>query len=167
MKNIKEIDNRIYFEDALLTFQIIQTMKHHHDLEVQKAYRHVRVAGFEVDAVLIATTPEGIERWIGFELKATDLPKAIKQAELRRKYFDYFYIIIGSLTVSSVVEYLMDMVKNGKELNGIGYIVEDWKRDILIIKSKFQKRERETIVNGREIPKNQLELTTFLAENTS
>ncbi len=162
MEDLREIDNRIYFEDALLTWHVMPILNERHHLEVEKSYRHVRVAQYEVDAVLVCHTPERIERFIGFELKVSDFDKAMKQARLRRKYFDYFYIIID-WSVGGIVDYLLKMVQNGENLDGIGFISSEC-RTTLVLQSKYVKRQRIEMKNGREIPENQLSLMKFLEE---
>jgi hypothetical protein len=108
---MKVIDNRDYLEDALLTWKVLDVIYRYHDLRVDRVLRHVRIAGFEVDAVAEAYTfDKGIKRLIGFELKDSDFYKAFNQAKERREYFDYFYVVID-LSVRTIVEYLLSFVE--------------------------------------------------------
>ena len=158
-------DNRIFFEDALLTRGILYVISKCHDLEIEKIYRHVMVNGMEVDAVAICKTYEDrYERWVGFELKENALDKAMDQAMLRRDYFDYFYVVID-LSVASIVGniirgYFLDHIKNHK----IG-IISSYD-DVVVAKSGFKARkEKDKKINGREIDKFQMKLIQFLEEH--
>ncbi len=158
---MREIDNRVYLEDALLTWKVLRVIYICHDLKVDRVLRHVRVAGFEVDAVAEAYTFEKeIRRLIGFELKDSDLLKAFYQAKERRKYFDYFYIVVD-LTVRSIVEYLLHW--GSKNLDGIGFISA--KEEVIVLPSKFKKREVVAITSKRQVDRNQVDLLEFLRKD--
>jgi len=142
-------DNSIWYEDALL-----------HNLYNVKLYRHVEVGGFETDAVLIAHTPEKeIERWIGFELKEGDFQKAYSQAWWRRRYFDYFYIVIN-LTTASIVEQLITMGERPDF--GIISAIDN----VVVLKSKFKKRVELKIKErgATLIPDTQVKLLEFMSD---
>ena len=159
---IKEIDNKYYFEDALLTWKILETIKACHDLEIRRVYRHAMVAGFEVDAVAICKTSGGKERWIGFELKEADFPKAFAQALLRRDFFDYFYVVID-LPVREVVNWILNHCKKGVE--GIGFVSAY--DDIIVLASKFKRRREmvEEVEANTILPVTQIKLIEFLQNN--
>ena len=158
-----EEDNLIYFEDALLTRQIVYTIEEKHNLYVNKIFRHVFINGYEIDALAICKTREDkFERWIGFELKENSLDKAIHQAILRRRFFNYFYIVIN-LSVSSIVRYLLDMADKIKE-SKIGIISAY--DSAVVLKSNFRKKEDTLpLMTKREIDPTQLRLIHFLKEN--
>ena len=160
MTEIKERDNFHYFEDALLTWKILDTIRISHNLSVEKVYRHVMINKLETDAVAVCTTPEGIERWVGFELKESDIGKAIIQAKLRRKYFDYFYIIINLRTKT-----IVDFILSEKDyLNKIGFVSAF--DNVVVYSSRFQKREEirvnEKVKRLEEV--KELPLVKFLNE---
>lgn len=160
--NMKIIDNRVYLEDALLTYRIIQIINKLHDLEIQEVYRHARVASFETDAVAIARTPQGQERWIGFELKDNVIEKAIQQAQRRRRYFDYFYIILN-LPVHAIVDFLLKMEKTDKIDYGIISGSTDTRRYVPVLKSPYKARKRVD-VDGKKIPEEQVSIFNFIEE---
>ena len=131
-------DNLIYYEDALLTKNIIWTIEGIHQLVVKGIWRHVRIRGYEVDALAICDTAEGrFERYIGFELKDADLQKAIHQAKLRRKFFNYFYIVVD-LPIHSIVEKLLH-IPNFLDYK-IGIISS--KNNTVVLPSRFTKMEK-------------------------
>lgn len=107
-------DNKIFLEDALLTKKIIYTISLLHSLTVYNIYRHIRIGGYEVDALAICKTPDKYERWVGFELKDSAIDKAITQAVLRRKYFDYFYVVIDRSTHTLVKYIISDTYRDGR-----------------------------------------------------
>ena len=150
-------DNTLYYEDALLTWKILSVIKQEHELEIERMYRHVKVMDMEVDAVAVCrTTWQKRRRMIGFELKDSDIQKAILQAYLRRRFFDYFYIILN-LRTSTIVSEILKL-----ETHKIGFISS--KDDVIVLPSKFQKRV-EIPFEGRQIDKNQVKLIKFLHEN--
>ena len=162
MDEIKE-DNNLYFEDALLTRNIMWVIESKHNLKVSKLYRHVKIDSYEVDALAITETPEHIERWIGFELKDNSIDKATLQAMLRRKYFDYFYVVIN-LSVSSIVKYLFYYPKPIKEYK-IGYVSSY--DNIVVITSNYiprEKKEENKEIVGKSVDKKQMDLIRFLQE---
>jgi len=98
IKNYKVIkrDNAEYYEDSLLTDKVIELIEKHHNFNIHLVELHKREHGFEVDAVIWASTRERkLERYVGIELKDYDLYKAIEQAVERRQYYHYFYIVTG------------------------------------------------------------------------
>jgi len=159
---MKEIDNRVYLEDALLTWKVLRVIYLCHDLKVERVLRHVRVFRYEVDAVAEAYTFEkNIMRLIGFELKDSDFYKAFYQAKERRKYFDYFYVVID-LSARTIVEYLLDLGR--KKLDGIGFISA--KEEVIVLPSKFKKREKATIASKRQVDKSQVDLLEFIRKDS-
>jgi len=154
---IKEIDNKVYLEDALLTWKILDTIKTTHNLSVKNVFRHCRIAELEVDAIAVCETEEGIERWVGFELKENNIMKAFVQANLRRRYFDYFYIIINLFT-KTIVDFLL---KKRDDLNGIGFVSAY--DNVVVYKSRFKKRFEERVSPKREV--KELTLIKFLNLN--
>ena len=156
----KVIDNRHYFEDALLTWKILETINTAHSLKLEKVFKHIRISIFEVDAIAICKTlNEYKERWIGFELKENDIEKAFTQAYLRRNYFDYFYIVID-LRVSTIVKWLLKQ----KDVGEIGFVSAY--ENILVLPSKFKPRKKpETeilIENKNMVDKKIVKLVDFL-----
>ncbi|KAA0006373.1 MAG: hypothetical protein FE045_03305, partial [Thermoplasmata archaeon] len=132
-----EEDNRIFFEDALLTRKILWAIENFHQLHVNRIYRHVKINGLETDAVAVCQTAEDrYERWVGFELKENAIEKAIQQAIARRKYFDYFYIVIDWHT-SSIVKWILKY--HEIEKMGIGVISSH--DDVVVLKSNFMTRK--------------------------
>ena len=157
-ESLKIMNSNIWYEDALLNFNVIHLVRKFHNLYEIKLYRHVEVGGFETDAVLIAhTLGKGIERWVGFELKEGDFLKAYLQASIRRRYFDYFYIVIN-LTTLSIVEYLIAMGERPDF--GIISAVDN----IVVLKSKFKKRKKLEIEKKEEIPDAQVKLLEFMSD---
>ena len=153
MKEIKEIDNKYYLEDALLTWRILDIINVSHSLYIKNVFRHCKIGGFEVDAVAVCETGEGMERWIGFELKENNIMKAFVQARLRKKYFDYFYIIIN-LPTKTIVDFLLQR----KDLNGIGFVSAY--DNIVVYKSRFKKRVEDRLSPNRKV--KELTLIKFL-----
>ena len=156
-------DNNLYFEDALLTRQVIWVLERKHDFHVEKLYRHVKINSFEIDAVaIVKTSIERYERWVGFELKETAIDKAVGQALDRREFFDYFYVVID-LSCSSIVYFLIkypQVVIN----DGIGFISSY--DEVVVSLSKYKPRIKlEKAVEGREIDSSQLKLIQFLEKN--
>jgi len=83
--------NRNVIEDALLNDNVLKIIKDLHG-EIYKIKKHYEVGGAEVDAILLCKRVKGY-KYIGIELKQSDLKKALIQAVLRRIYFHYFYIV--------------------------------------------------------------------------
>lgn len=165
---MREMNNIHYLEDSLLTWKIVETIRSAHSLRVEKIFRHVNIAGFEVDAVAICKTRlEWKERWVGFELKENDIEKAFAQACWRRNYFDYFYVVID-WEVADIVNWLLK--KNLKDkidgltssLNGIGFVSS--REDVLVLKSKFKQREEieAAVEKGRMVSSDIVKLVNFL-----
>lgn len=153
-------DNNIWYEDALLNFNTIHLVRKVHNLYEIKLYRHVEVGGFETDAVLIAHTPDKeIERWVGFELKEGDFQKAYSQARWRRRYFDYFYIVIN-ISTGSIVEQLITMGKRPDF--GIIPSIDN----VVVLKSKFKKRVELKIKErgAKWLPDTQVKLLEFMSD---
>lgn len=135
--SLKEIDNQHYLEDALLTWKILDVIRASHDLDVEKVFRHCKIAGMEIDAVAVCRTlGDREDRWIGFELKESDIQKAFKQAISRRTYFDYFYIILD-LETRSIVNFILAK-KEAVEKYKIGFVSA--KENVVVYSSRFQKR---------------------------
>jgi len=155
---MRQIDNRVYLEDALLTWKVLDVVYRCHELKIERVLRHVRVAGFEVDAVAEAhTLDKEIRRLVGFELKDSDFYKAFNQAVERREYFDYFYVVID-LTTRTIVEYLLDLGR--EKLNGIGFISA--LDEVVVLPSKFRKRIDAALTPKRNFDKNQVDLLEFI-----
>jgi len=141
-------------EDKLLRQDVIDLLKAHHNIKPIELKWHQKIE-HEIDAILIAKTPAGLIRTFGFELKENDLRKAVIQAVVRRKLFNYFYII-SYAHPAKVCFYLEWALRNGKhglleimKKYGIGWIinlkrfeVEDAYaslfQSILLLSSKFK-----------------------------
>ena len=93
----KEYIENKYFDDA-----IRDLILHHHNFTLKSIERNVCVNGkmeTETDVIMYCETDmKALPRKIGIELKENDLPKAIHQAYKRRKYFNYFYVVINLLS---------------------------------------------------------------------
>jgi len=155
-------DNLIYYEDALLTKNIIWAIESIHQLIVRRIWRHVRIEGYEVDALAICDTAnEKFERYVGFELKENDIAKSIHQAKLRRHLCNYFYVVIN-LKVSSIVNYIIDY-PNFKNLK-LGIIS---KENVVVLPSKFVNIKNNNLKweKYREVNPFQINLFHFLKEN--
>ena len=83
-------------EDALWDHEVRAEIERVHNMTYKWHKRHVLIGGKEVDVIAIFETPKGKERTFGFELKENDYIDALKQAEERKAYFDYFYIVTGT-----------------------------------------------------------------------
>lgn len=92
-----KIEGRVRFvEDQLFSKEVLAKIAEVHELEPVSAKRHCMIDGMEVDVVAFLRTPKGITRSVGFELKISDIYKALDQSKKRRKYFNYFYIVLGN-----------------------------------------------------------------------
>jgi len=78
----------------------------------------------ETDVVLIGETKERkLKRKVGIELKEHDFAKAISQAVRRRKYFNYFYVILGMSAGDILNQILNDYnIYEAIRVKGIGLI---------------------------------------------
>ena len=138
-------------EDKLLRQDVIDLLKAHHGIKPIELKWHQRIE-HEIDAILIAETPSGFIRTFGFELKVSDIQRAVEQAIERRKFFNYFYIVSSShpARIWFYLEWALnfDLLENMKE-HGIGWIislkrleVEDAYaslfQSILLLSSKFK-----------------------------
>ena len=87
---------------------------------IQIGVRRV-VRGFEVDLVLKCRSGSR-DVSVGFELKDSDLSRAVEQALVRRGLFDYFYVVVY-LHSHSVLAALKGLGNVEKALaSGIGFI---------------------------------------------
>jgi hypothetical protein len=80
-------------EDGLLNSSVLQLIEKIHG-KIEKIERHFEVGGMEIDAILYCKKKR--VKTIGLELKEFDINKALAQAVERRKYFNYFYIVLES-----------------------------------------------------------------------
>ena len=158
----KERDNQVFMEDTLFSLKALHTVEKLHYLRAYKILRHVMVKGCETDVVAFAMTEnERAERLIGFELKASDIRKALAQAYERRTYFDYFYIIID-LSVYFMIKEIMKQWKYIRKF-GIGIISvreSKWNTFTVVVKSKYKKRE-DIPVETDEKTKDQTSIAQF------
>ena len=97
-------------EERLYTKNVEQLILRQHNVELVSRARRVKILNkpeLETDVILRVRTPnKELMRTIGIELKQTDLPKALRQAIKRRKYFNWFYIIIA-LSPKGFVEWIV------------------------------------------------------------
>ena len=143
----REICGRFFVEDALLSYYVLQIVERVHNLSIQRLYRHVFVKGKETDVIALATTKvNGIKRTVGFELKDTDIAKAIKQAKERRAYFDYLYIVINELP-HTIANFLLSHSHSENFNFGIisTFPSHEFTVPVLLRKSPFEKSKILTI----------------------
>ncbi len=126
-------------EDQLLDDAAVSLILGWHGLELDRIVRHVLVNGYEIDAVILARTPErGLRRSIGVELKINDWPKALLQAYARRRLFHYFYVVMGEglhwglRKAARVVDVLCTALREG-----VGIIYHTPKEVVLISASTY------------------------------
>jgi hypothetical protein len=109
-------------EDGLLNISTLELIEKIHG-KIEKVERHFKIGGMEVDTIIYCKKSR-VKR-IGLELKEFDINKALEQAVERRKYFNYFYIVLKSdrrllgydfrsLYLNKKLDYLLN--------NGIGLI---------------------------------------------
>lgn len=130
----KEIKENLLFNDVTKNIILVN-----HDFTLQLEKRNVVLNGkmdTETDVYLFCRTKEGRMRKIGIELKENDLITAISQTSFRRKYFNYFYIIINC-----DVDYIVNWLLNDNNLlnvireEGIGIV--SGSQNIMLLASKF------------------------------
>ena len=96
-------------EERMYTKTVEELILNHHNVKLIKRLRRFKInnkPNLETDVVLLVSTPtKQINRTIGIELKQTDLIKAVTQAIERRKYFNWFYIVIG-ISVRAFLEWI-------------------------------------------------------------
>jgi hypothetical protein len=80
-------------EDGLLNLSTLELIEKIHG-KIEKIERHFKVGSMEIDAIIYCRKSR-VKR-IGLELKEFDINKALEQAIERRKYFNYFYIVLES-----------------------------------------------------------------------
>ena len=124
-----------YLEDLLFSTSLIEQIELVHELLFKDYKRHYLIPhnprAIEVDAVATFLTRTGKERLIGFELKKSDYLKAFKQAEARKHFFDYFYIVMGVPAWFIQPSFFCDIAKEG-----IGLICGSQ----IIIKARYSPR---------------------------
>jgi len=94
---------------------------------------HVRmINNIEVDVVITNG-----KKSIGVELKENDYDKAIKQAIIRRRYFDYMYVVLD-MSVHSILEILRRKRYSEVFDYGIGFVSSS--DDCVVIRSYSRRR---------------------------
>ena len=100
-----------------------------------------KVQGFETDLIITCKSGRRTVR-IGFELKESDLYKAVSQALERRALFHYFYIVLN-LHAHSILTLLKGHQHTEEALsNGIGFISSI--DNCIVIKSYTRANWRES-----------------------
>ena len=169
IEKLKVLDREIYLEDFLFDYRVVSTIEDLHSLKVNTLFRHVLVGGFETDVVALCSTDQGYDRWVGFELKDSDILKALNQALWRRRFFDYFYVVID-LSVCRIVDILLKK-DNLRELimkEGVGIISvsnASWNSYAVVVRAKYKKRAEIPVkTEYKEEDKAQLSLVNFVRE---
>ena len=131
---------KINFEEELYTKEIENLILESHNLDIIDRKLRFLIDDkkhLEVDVVLnTKTINKGMLRLVGIELKESDLAKAVSQACVRRKYFNYFYIVINR-SVRSIVGWLFNdhNLFNTVKVYGIGIISTI--DNVVVLQSKF------------------------------
>ena len=100
-----------------------------------------KVQGYETDMILTCKSGSRTVR-IGFELKESDLYKAVSQAVERRALFHYFYIVLN-LHAHQILTLLKGHAGTEKALSiGVGFISST--DDCIVIKSYSKPNWRES-----------------------
>ena len=110
-------DDPKYKEDLLFTDEVIEEIERVHGFSLASVTYHYTIPhvprSIEVDVFCIFHTPSGRERIVGFELKESDYLKALRQAEVRRSYFDYFYIVLNREPWALPPDYFCELGRMG------------------------------------------------------
>ena len=134
-------------EDMLLDEVVIKAVEELHQGKITNVKRHVRLEGFECDAVATLKL-QRVKRTIGFELKIDDLTKVIEQAFARKHLFDYMYAVCDiRLPLYDVLSWLnnVGLLKLIFD-EGIGLIITGNSPLVVISKAKWnQNRPLKTL----------------------
>lgn len=134
----KRKDNKLneYKENALLTDEIIKQIELQHDITIKEIHKNIYLTynkkTIEFDVLIQAETYTEKTRWISIELKENDVTKVISQANARRDFVHYSYIVLNC-SPKWIVSYLIYVYSDDVKRNKLGF----FSKELPIINSKY------------------------------
>ena len=141
--NLKILDNKVYNEDELLS-RVLELLLRIHQINksrIKAIHLHKHINGIEFDAIIEYTTTKNQYRTIAVELKETDVPKLIKQLEVREQYVNYIYGIVD-VAPEFALKQIIDSLKLKFFIERAGLICFYRKEPILLFRSKYKNTNK-------------------------